>query len=243
MNNKEIINTGMTNISYREGNIFVQEKIYKKFNHKIDYQILEKLDFVPKLLSNEKEMCKWEFINGSEPILNDENICKIAKLIKKTHDSKLHFPASNHAARVKEYRKILSQKNINIPVLNDFYRNVNTTLSKMDKSIPLHNDLWVRNIIVDNNDKIFFCDWEYASMGDIHFDLAYFIESADLNKDQEKLFLDSYGWHNELHLLRHKILVNYLIVLWVHCQEKIHFSTKEYENRIYKYGEQLKKYQ
>ncbi|SYV90622.1 Uncharacterised protein, partial [Metamycoplasma alkalescens] len=52
-------------------------------------------------------------------------------------------------------------------------------------------------------------------MGDVHFDLAYFIESSNLNAEQEKIFLDAYGDDFEQkYLLVHKILVNALIVLW-----------------------------
>jgi protein licA homolog len=51
-------------------------------------------------------------------------------------------------------------------------------------------------------------------MGDVHFDLAYFIESSDLNKEQEEIFLTSYGNdYEEKYLLAHKIIVNALIVL------------------------------
>ena len=30
-------------------------------------------------------------------------------------------------------------------------------------------------------------------MGDVHFDLAYFIESSELTKEEEKIFLKAYG--------------------------------------------------
>lgn len=32
-------------------------------------------------------------------------------------------------------------------------------------------------------EKIFICDWEYVIMGDLNFELVYFIESVNLNKE------------------------------------------------------------
>ena len=40
---------GYTNISYKKDNTFFQEKIKNEFNHKTNYQQLDKFDFVPKL--------------------------------------------------------------------------------------------------------------------------------------------------------------------------------------------------
>ncbi|CRH45560.1 Uncharacterised protein [Chlamydia trachomatis] len=51
-------------------------------------------------------------------------------------------------------------------------------------------------------------------MGDVHFDLAYFIESSNLNKEQERIFLEAYGDDFEpKYLLAHKVIVNALIAL------------------------------
>ncbi|WP_029513573.1 phosphotransferase [Mycoplasmopsis primatum] len=240
---KKMITKGLTNVSYSIGNKFIQEKKYTGFNHKIDYKILSQFSFVPKLLFNDEFKTEWEFIHGIEPDSSDENLIKLAKCLKVLHNSKAKFPPSNHAARVKEYRKILKEKNININVLNDFYKNVNLTLSKMQKDTPCHNDLWARNFVLqEGTKKLYLCDWEYASLGDKHFDLAYFIESSNLNSHQEKVFLDAYGEYNYLYILRQKILVNYLIILWVNCQLIKYFETIDYENNIYKYAKELEKY-
>ncbi|MGV2393575.1 UNVERIFIED_CONTAM: hypothetical protein O8I53_11850 [Campylobacter lari] len=73
--------------------------------------------------------------------MTDENIRQIARNLKELHRSKLNFPASNHAARVKKYRQIINEKRNTKQVLNDFYKQINTTLAKMDKTKPCHNDL------------------------------------------------------------------------------------------------------
>ncbi|WP_029906524.1 phosphotransferase family protein [Mycoplasmopsis opalescens] len=227
----ELIKKGHTNISYFDKNQFYQIKTNNGFNHKLDYTMLEIFDFVPKLISNNEKEIRWEIIQGNEPELTNENLVKIAVNMAILHNSNLKFPATNHASRIKKYRQILQEKNIKINVLNDYFRHVNLTLRKMEKSTPLHNDLWPFNMI-DTGKKIFFIDWEYASMGDKHFELAYFIECTELDDEKAKIFLDAYGNYDEDFLLRHRILVNYLVILWAYSQETLPFDCTKYMQRI-----------
>ncbi|MGV2393574.1 UNVERIFIED_CONTAM: hypothetical protein O8I53_11845 [Campylobacter lari] len=55
---KVIINKGYTNKNFREGDNFLQEKVYTGFNHKIDYSILSAFEFVPKLIDNNEKQSK-----------------------------------------------------------------------------------------------------------------------------------------------------------------------------------------
>ncbi|WP_406615557.1 phosphotransferase family protein [Mycoplasmopsis hyopharyngis] len=236
-NNEEIkyIETGFTNVSYIQNHTFVQEKKYTGFNHKIDYSLLSIFDFVPKLISNNEQKIKWQEIEGEKPDLSEENLIQIAKNIKQIHNSNIKFPASNHAARVKKYRQILKEKNIEIKALNDFYRIINKVLANMDKTTPLHNDLWTSNMIKDNKTgKIYFVDWEYATLGDRNFELAYFIESQNLDEKQIEIFLNAYdSYIDEKILTLHRILVNSLVVMWANAQDILPFDTAIYEKRMY----------
>ncbi|WP_322935439.1 phosphotransferase [Mycoplasmopsis felis] len=213
------IKIGFTNESYKDNNTFIQYKKTNKFNHKLDYGILSELYFVPKLIENSETLSKWEFIESQELKFNEDELFQIADNFKKLHDSNLVFPKTNHSARVKEYRKILKEKNINIPVLNQYYKRINLILSKSQNNRPLHNDLYTANILKDKNNKIYFIDWEYASMGDKHFDLAYFITGSFLTEEQENIFLNRYETYWEEYLIQQKILVYYLIILWINAQE------------------------
>ncbi|TNK83070.1 hypothetical protein C4M96_03335 [Mycoplasmopsis pullorum] len=230
----EKIATGFTNNSYRDGNVFYQEKTKNRFNHNLDYSLLEKFDFVPKLIENTDQYSKWEFIEGSEVTTQDSDLKEIAQIIHQIHNSKLDFPPHNIGARVREYQKQLRAKGVKIPVIDDFYRRVNLIISKSRKSVPCHNDLWLFNMKKDENGKIFLFDWEYATLGDPHFDLAYFICASNLTPEQEKVFLDSYpGTWWEDYLINQKILVNYLVVLWVNVQPEKYFDDSKYINEIY----------
>ncbi|WAM03652.1 phosphotransferase [Mycoplasmopsis cynos] len=145
------------------------------------------------MISNTKKDIEWEWIDSKEITFTPEQLKEIAHNFLTLHNSGLNFPKSNHAARVKEYRKILKNKNVNIDVLNKYYRRINTILANSENNRPLHNDLYKGNLLLNKKtNKIMFIDWEYASMGDKHFDLAYFICGSFLTKEQEKIFLQAY---------------------------------------------------
>ncbi|QKT05721.1 phosphotransferase [Mycoplasma sp. OR1901] len=215
------INIGFTNESFINDNgDFYQIKKYNWFNHKIDYKLLEKFDFVPKLVDDTPKCLEWQWIEGKNPEFTKEDLEVIADNLKTLHDSELKFPKSNHSARVKKYRQILKEKKIKIDVLDKYYKRINLILSKSQHNRPLHNDLYTANIIKRAKDnKIFFIDWEYASMGDKHFDLAYFITGSFLTKEQEEIFLNRYESYWEEYLIQQKILIYYLIILWINVQE------------------------
>ncbi|WP_341508050.1 phosphotransferase [Mesomycoplasma ovipneumoniae] len=225
------ISIGFTNKSFRKDSQFIQEKVYNGMNHQIDYSILSKFDFVPKLISNSKEKIIWEWIEGSNVEITTESLEKIAYQLREIHNSNLVFPPSNHAFRVEQYLKILAEKGIKNPTIEKYNPFINEILVNMDKTKPLHNDLWLMNM-VEKDKKIYFLDWEYASQGDIHFDLAYFIESARLDDDQEKIFLNFYGKLNYKLILLHRIFVLYLIILWVNAQETKYFDDTPYMEKL-----------
>ncbi|WP_025755233.1 phosphotransferase family protein [Mycoplasmopsis cricetuli] len=223
---------GYTNESYHFKDEFIQNKKKNKFNHKINYEILKKFNFVPELLENSNETIKFRWIDSIQYQFNDSLLKKMADNLRELHDSKLDFPKTNHAARVKEYRKILKNKNINIEVLNKYYKRINLILSHSQNNRPLHNDLFQTNILLDKNNKLWIVDWEYASMGDKHFDLAYFITSNNLSEKQEEIFLNQYENYWEEYLYQQKIFIYYLIILWVNAQEVKPFDDIPFYNLL-----------
>ncbi|WP_027334231.1 phosphotransferase [Mycoplasma elephantis] len=232
------ITQGLTNYSYIEDKFFVQEKNKNPFNHNIDYSILKILNFIPKLIYQDDKKLKWELIEGVIPKLTNENILKIADCLKELHNSKLSFPKFNLKNRINKYLQIMKNKNINIEKVNSYYHRINKILSNMSKNIPCHNDLWLQNMLIKNN-KIYIVDWEYATMGDKHFDLAYFIESSNLTDEQETLFLNRYDDYVYEYVLQQKILVNYLIILWVNSQDIKYFDDKPYIEKLDKYHNEI----
>ncbi len=219
------IEIGHTNESYRDGDAFLQYKNKNGLNHLSDYKEISKLDFVPKLISDDDKVIKWDWIDGehlSNP--NSKQLKLLAKTLLKLHHSNIKLAKFNVKNRVVEYRKIMRQKGIKIDVIENLYRKINMILKNMDKSKPVHGDLYQTNMLLTKDEKLFFIDWEYSHMGDIHYELAYIIEAYQFNEEQEKIFLDEYDEYDPYILKKHKVLVNYLTVLWLYAQEKLPFS-------------------
>ncbi|VEU76808.1 phosphotransferase family protein [Mycoplasmopsis columbina] len=229
---KEIITTGHTNKSFKDDNIFLQEKVYTGFNHHINYEILKEFNFVPRLIENNHQLIKWSFIEGHVPEMNFQNLSIIASYLKELHNSNLKFPESNHKARTEHYREILKNKNIKLSILDEYASFIDELLNTHKHNWPLHNDLWPTNMVEDNQGKIYLIDWEYATMGDKHFELAYFIEAAYLDDKQIEHFLNEYKNYDLKEVIKNRIFVNYLVILWAHSQKTLPFETEQFANKI-----------
>ena len=128
----EKINSGHTNISFKKNNTFFQQKIKNGFNHKINYKELKEFDFVPKLIEDTSETIEWEWIEGKT--LDDptnEDLIKIAQILKQIHNSKIQLPKSNIRQRINEYRKILKEKNIKIDIIEKLFKKINMILKNI----------------------------------------------------------------------------------------------------------------
>lgn len=234
------INAGHTNKEKRiEGKNIIITKNYLGSNHRLNYKETQKFDFVPKLIKDNKIEMTWEIIKGNNlKNPNKEDLIQLAINIRKIHTSDAKLPKNNLRDRVRKYTKIVHDKYIKIPEIDENWKLMNSLITKMGALNPVHNDIWWENLIKDENGKIWIIDWEYATMGDKHFDLAFFIESSKLTKEQEKIFLDAYNETETFQayipqwLPRYKMFVNWLTLLWAYAQEEIPFPTEDIKKRI-----------
>ncbi|MDI4567595.1 MAG: hypothetical protein E7Y34_00710 [Mycoplasma sp.] len=228
---KKIIEIGFTNISYIENNQFVQEKKYFNFNHNIDYSILKTFSFVPKLLHNDKHKLIWEYIEGESPFTpNKDDLKTIVNIFLTIHQSNLDFPPNNIKDRALYY---LSKININVKEAHNY----KFLLDWLDykNQVPCHIDPFIFNFIKTKSNNIYLVDWEYATMGDLHFDLAYFIEGLSLNEEDELVLLNEYRKKQKINfqqLKRMKYFVHWLVILWANAQEKIPFPLDVHINYL-----------
>lgn len=236
----ERIKSGHTNKVFKDGDKVIVNKTMTSFNHKINYNLLKKFDFVPELIENNEKQIIWKYVDGenlAKP--NYEDLSKIAKILRKIHTSDIKLPKNNLKQRIQAYLRIIHEnKFLNIPAIENNWKYMMRLLSKMSNQNPCHNDVWWENIIKDKNDKIWIVDWEYATMGDKHFDLAYYIESNYLNEDEENVFLSSYNATEKFQAYipqwmdRYKLLVNWITLIWAYAQESLPFPINKIENRI-----------
>ena len=233
------IKDGYTNISYyiktKNNEYFYQQFISDKFNHKINYALLEDFDFIPKILSHSKKELITVYLKPEKIVLNDDSLSKIAKIIRATNNSNKTFPKCNIDKRIKHYYKLVKTKDGVPEEVYKYKKLILNLLKKLPKDTPSHNDAWINNFF-KNKKKYYLADWEYATMNNANFDIAYFITSSYLNKYQESTFLKFYGDYDVNELLICKIIILYITILWIFKQDKIPFPykplLKDLNNRI-----------
>lgn len=210
---------------------FIIEKTKNGFNHLLDYKQLSIFSFVPELLNDTDDEVTWRFIDGQMLTkFSDDDLFKIAKILREVHKSSISLPKNNMRKRLMSYLKIINQKGLKVKVINDNFQEMQKILTNMNNINPLHNDVWFENILKDKEGNIFLIDWEYATMGDKHFDLAFFIESMRLSVEEENIFLtaydsfDDYKAYDPLLLPKYKRLCHYITVCWAYAQEKMPFD-------------------
>ena len=236
---REEIKIGYTNRKFKRGNKFFLIKNQNEFNHRIDYKILNTFDFIPKLIKEDGNELVWEFIEGKHldnPTNND--LKQLAKILRTLHKSDLVFPKNNMRKRLKQYlRKLHSKKQFD-PIIENNYREMINLLSKMSRLNPLHNDLRSENILKDKTGKIWIVDWEYATMGDKHFDISYYMESMALNQKQRAIFLNEYNAYDNYQayipewLSKYERFVNYLTICWALAQKQLPFALEDLKKRL-----------
>ncbi|MBN0919122.1 aminoglycoside phosphotransferase family protein [[Mycoplasma] gypis] len=229
---KEKIKDGYTNTSYRDNNVFYQEKKHNGWNHQIDYTIFKDLDFIPKLIENTPNSVSWQWIDNKKNVWDEYTIREVAKNLKKFHNSKLQLPPKNLTQRYENYRRILKEKGIDTKEVWEFKDRVNDILNNARDLWPVHNDLYGSNVMTSVDNKIYFVDWEYATMGDKHFDLAFFIVASIHNEEREKWFLDEYQDYSEEQYTKYKMVICYFIIIWAYSLDKMPIDINYWLKRI-----------
>lgn len=216
-------------VSYDNNNYFVKicTHNYLHTDRKNELIIINKaceINLAPHLyyFSNKTGNMITSWINGTMPSLNDFNstkfLYKLSHSLKSFHNLKCekYFNPFNH---IRKRINICKDFNLPLPQSIDIILNYLNTLEYKLNKTPLiglcHNDLNASNIILSNND-LYFVDYEYASMGDIFFDLAtiswFFSEKS--RKDLLKLYFGEYKNEYYEKLLDYIFVVKFYNATW-----------------------------
>jgi thiamine kinase-like enzyme len=99
---------------------------------------------------------------------------------------------------------------------------------------PCHNDLLLGNFL-DDGERLWIVDWEYAAMGDVFFDLGNFAAHHRLSDLLERTMLDAYFGHitagMTARLKLMKIISDLREAMWAMVQ--VAFSALDYDFRAY----------
>ena len=109
---------------------------------------------------------------------------RIIATVKRYHEGPA-FPGSfSPFETVRTYHRIALDRDVDFPAEIDdaFARmgDIETALAQVSATVPCHNDLLAGNFI-DDGERIWVVDWEYAGMGDPYFDLGNFAVNQKLD--------------------------------------------------------------
>ena len=171
-----------------------------------------KIGVCPKLLFHDKSIQVFKYVDGKTFDSEDikKNIDNITKLVKKVH-TKIPNQLIGQSVIfwvfhvIKNYKKFLEDNHSSyIKILPDL---LNKALKLENVSSPFeivfsHNDLLPANFI-QNQEKIWLIDWEYAGFNTPLFDLGGLASNNNFSEDEEKYLLENYfekKLSSELHL-------------------------------------------
>jgi thiamine kinase-like enzyme len=139
-----------------------------------------------------------EFIPGEvvppERMREPDTIRRVAVSLRAVHQGP-PLPGRFDSFRVvEEYRTVAFARGASVPAAYVTARQIARRIEQARGAVPerpCHNDLINANFI-DDGRRIRIVDWEYAGMGDIHFDLANFATNHDLDEHGRRALLAAY---------------------------------------------------
>ena len=131
----------------------------------------------------------------SETAAQPEMLRRIVEVFKRYHAGPA-FPGSfSPFATVRTYHSLALEHGVTFPAtlprVYTLMEEIESAIGPREQPKPCHNDLLASNFI-DDGERIWLLDWEYAGMGDIFFDLGNFAVNQSLSYEQCELLLQYY---------------------------------------------------
>ena len=138
------------------------------------------------------------FVEGTSPPLErmrePDLLARVAAALRVFHDGP-RIPGTFDSFRVVEaYRATALERGGRVPTDFDWAHELATRIEakrSADDPVPCHNDLLNANFL-DDGERLYIVDWEYAGMGDRFFDLANFSINHELDAAQSETLLEAY---------------------------------------------------
>ena len=144
-------------------------------------------------------------------------------LLRRLHDGS-PIAASFDSFRVVEvYAETAAERGVALPA---FYPEAHETALRIEEIrdgsplVTCHNDLLAANFI-DDGDRLWIVDWEYAGMGDPFFDLANFAVNNRLDDSATGRFLAAYGTDDLAALTLMRFMSDFREAMWGAVQHAV----------------------
>jgi thiamine kinase-like enzyme len=122
----------------------------------------------------------------------------VAHALKDFHDSGTELPSTFDSFElVERYAQVATANEAELPAQHAAAREAAAAIRKAigrapaHLPVPCHNDLLTANFML-GDERIQIIDWEYAGMGDRHFDLGNFAVNNDFDDAQDERLLSAY---------------------------------------------------
>ena len=128
----------------------------------------------------------------AETAAQPEMLRRIAEVLQRYHAGPA-FPGSfSPFATVRTYHALALEHEVTFPAtlprVYALMEQIEEAIGPLAQPKPCHNDLLASNFI-DDGERVWLLDWEYAGMGDIFFDLGNFAVNQSLSYEQCELLL------------------------------------------------------
>lgn len=190
--------------------------ISREFEYKIQKKAHKKNIASKPIFLNENFMI-YEYNEGIHKTkLSKVELKNLLSKIRTFHKFKIKEKAYDLKEDLKNYsEKLTSQKSKNL--INICFKSIKILEKHKYEPVLTHHDLNPKNIIFNKN-SLKIIDWEYAGVNDRFFDLACVCVEFKLNKNKEKIVLDSYfkskKSYHKIKLKHYKIIYDSFCKLW-----------------------------
>jgi thiamine kinase-like enzyme len=142
-----------------------------------------------------------EFVGGrtleAQDLRDPEALNAVAAALRRIHDASETLPSSFSPFRIVEtYAETAKERGAELSgryaEALERSREIEAVLGGPEhEPVPCHNDLLAANFL-DDGERIWIVDWEYAGMGDRYFDLGNFAVNNELGDEEMRALLEAY---------------------------------------------------
>jgi thiamine kinase-like enzyme len=147
----------------------------------------------------------------------------VGGLLRRLHSARALAGRFDSFRVVEAYASTAAERGQTLPDQYDRAHELAHAIEARRSEAPLvtcHNDLLAANFIDDGN-RIWIVDWEYAAMGDPFFDLANFSVNNGLDEEGERSLLAAYGSADAAALVLMRFMSDFREAMWGVVQQAI----------------------
>jgi len=179
-----------------------------------------RLGIGPEVVRFEDGVLVTRFVDGEVGRADPRTV---GTLLRRLHDAPAIAGRFDSFRVVEAYAAAVSERGRSLP---DAFGRAHELAGQIEAlrrgapSVTCHNDLLAANFI-DDGERVWVVDWEYAGMGDPFFDLANFAVNNGLDEAGEAALLEAYGSADVQALTLMRFMSDFREAMWGVVQQTI----------------------